>query len=258
MIEDFLIDYVRRTGEPGDEAVLPDLDLKRFAERGAPGLTLGRVLKTSPKQAVGLDGIWQFLSRQPMPLVPTDEEIDDERDWLRMIVPINLRRAENMLMPMANSVSSVFLDRQPCNCSDADQLLAGIQEEMDLINRMELQYTFLFSLGLARLMPGGLIGRTRASKCEISCCLSNLGPVLGRLPLPRLEGRVVAGNVVLDAVDFIIPQRPFIDASFCVYTYAGRLSVLMHPHPETLCDADAKELLSDFLARVCHSAGIET
>jgi len=176
-----------------------------------------------------------------------------DREWLRFSIPINLRQASGGPAPMANSVSSVFLDRRPCDMADSDRLLKGIHEQMNHIKRMQLQYTFILSLALARLTPGGLARRTRHDLCQATTCFSNLGAVLGSTPLPRSDGRVVAGNVVLDGVDFVIPLRPHWHAAFCVYTYAGRLRVLMHADPRIMPDDAWNEVLQGYVRQIGRS-----
>ena len=173
-----------------------------------------------------------------------------DRDWLRFSIPMNLRTSADEGMPMANSVSMVFLDRQPRSFSDPRRLLISIHAQMQRIKRLQLHYTFLLSLGLSRLAPGGLSRATAADKCLSSSCLSNLGPVFRRTPLPRNEGRIISGNVVLEAVDFIIPLRPHLDAAFCVYTYADRLCVLMQCDPRVAGDECFRDLLDTYTQQI--------
>ena len=61
---------------------------------------------------------------------------------------------------------------------------------------------------------------------------------------------IIAGNVVLESVDYVIPLRPHVHAAFCVYTYAGRLRVLMHFDPRAIDDDKARELLDTYLQQV--------
>lgn len=177
-------------------------------------------------------------------------EIGTDRDWIRFSIPISLRRAVDEQMPMVNSVSCVFLDRQPKDFADAGQLLEGIRAQMGLIKRLQLQYTFILSLGIVRWMPGGISRKVRADRCQLTSWMSNLGPVLTRTPLPRREGRLVSGNVVLESVDYVIPLRPHVNASFCVYTYAGRLRVLMHYDPRAIADERSEDLLETYIRQI--------
>ena len=306
VLEDLLIGYAGEW-EPEKQVPLPELDVRRLRERGAPGLTTWRFLRTAHQQAVGLLGAREFLLRRPTPLVPPMGAIDEalppplfptplvgqfdsaetgrilaaaksrkvtvndllvrdlflavgtwrkkwhlgsDRDWLRFSIPINLRTAADAQMPMANSVSSVFLDRQGSDFSDADRLLDGIHEQMELIKRLRLQYTFILSLGVSRWLPGGIARGTQADRCPLTSWMSNLGNVFSQTPLPRRGDRVVAGNVVLESVDYVIPLRPHVHAAFCVYTYAGRLRILMHFDPRVIEQDKAQELLDTYLRQI--------
>ncbi|MBC8870423.1 MAG: hypothetical protein H8E44_13455 [Planctomycetes bacterium] len=174
------------------------------------------------------------------------------RDWLRLMIPISLLRNGDGAMPMANSLSAIFLDRRGCDFEDADRLLQSIVRQIQCTKRHQLQYTYILSLAVSRCGPGGLRRQTRADKCRSSCCFSNLGVVLDDVPLPRRDGRLVAGDVVLDSIDFVIPIRPHMHAAFCVYTYAGRLRMLMHFDPRVL-SRDISRRLVDGLAKQLRS-----
>ncbi len=176
--------------------------------------------------------------------------LGSDRDWLRFSIPVNLRTSADENMPMANSISMVFLDRQPSSFSNPSRLLKSIHKQMQKIKSLQLQYTFLLSLELSRLAPGGMSGATAANNCLSTSCLSNLGPVLTHTALPSNDGRIVSGNVVLEAVDFVIPLRPHLHAAFCVYTYAGRLCVLMHCDPRVMSDRHFRDLLDTYTHQI--------
>jgi hypothetical protein len=174
-------------------------------------------------------------------------------DWLRFSVPMNLRTAADARMPMANSVSSVFLDRRAVDFADADRLLAGIHTQMMRIKRLQLRYTFLLSLGVARWMPGGIRKGTRGDRCRLTCWMSNAGPVFTQTALPRIDGRLRCGNVDLEAVDYVIPLRPQMHAGVLIHTYAGRLRVLISFDPHAMSDEAARQLLDDYLEQIRRS-----
>ena len=110
-------------------------------------------------------------------------------------------------MPAANVVSMVFLDRTPAQIADPADLLRSIHAEMDLIRRRQLGLIFIF----VALDPAGTAGRTgkvgQQGRCEATCVLSNLGRAMADSPLPRRNEKIVAGNVVLDGIDFFAPVR---------------------------------------------------
>ncbi len=210
----------------------------------------GRIRATAKSRKVTVNDL---LVRDLFLAVGTWRErrhLGSDRDWLRFSIPINLRSAADARMPMANSVSSVFLDRQGGDFCDADRLLEGIHEQMELIKRLRLQYTFILSLGVSRWLPGGIERGTRADRCPLTSWMSNLGNVFSQTPLPRRDNRVLAGNVVLESVDYVIPLRPHVHAAFCVYTYAGRLQILMHFDPRVIEHDMAQELLDAYLGQI--------
>ncbi len=175
--------------------------------------------------------------------------VGNKRDWLRFWIPMGLRTEADEAMPMADSVSMMFIDRQAGDFTDAHRLLQDIHEKTH-IKRMQHQYTFLLSLSVLRCLPSGLARKTQVDKCLPTSCLSNLGPVLDKTPLPRLEGEIVSGNLVLKGIDFAIPLRPYMNAAFCVYTYAGRLRVLMHFDPQIITDEQSGELLETYVQQI--------
>jgi len=181
--------------------------------------------------------------------------VGSDRDWLRFSIPMSLRTEADERMPMANSVSSVFLDRHADDFLDAENLLDGIHSQMELIKRLQLQYTFILSLGVTRWMPGGIARATRADRCQLTCWMSNLGRVLARTPLPRRDGRIVAGDVELESVDYVIPLRPHVNAAFCAYTYAGRLRILMQFDTRSITDEQAEDLLATYVGQIQETIG---
>ncbi len=82
------------------------------------------------------------------------QNIVDDGSWLRMMIPMSLRTADDRLMPAANMVSSVFLDRRGPDFADADLLLRGIHEEMDLIKRTAPGFYLYFFHGHLPAVPG--------------------------------------------------------------------------------------------------------
>jgi NRPS condensation-like uncharacterized protein len=175
-------------------------------------------------------------------------------DWLRFSIPVNLRGSEQEKMPMANSISLLFLDVRMQDFTDRGCLLHTIRDFMKSINRLYRKYTFIFSVGAARFLPGGLKRFTQNSKCYATTCFSNVGRVLDTVPLPLSDGKVVAGNVLLESVDIVPPPlRPHMNASFMVYTYAGRLQLGIKYDSRNLSEQNARDLLNMFVEEIRRS-----
>lgn len=183
-----------------------------------------------------------------------ERDVEAEQHWLRMMVPVNLRTATDRAMPAANVVSSVFLDRRLADFRDANQLLNGIHEEMELIKRNQLGFTFVFSLSAFRRFPGGLRRSARGQRCESSVVFTNLGKLLGRAPLARDDGRLICGDIVLDHIEILAPLAPYTCVAFAAGWYADRLTITLHYDPRILTTADSQQLLSAYVARIQQTA----
>jgi hypothetical protein len=170
--------------------------------------------------------------------------------WLRMMVPVSLRRESDAPMPAANVVSTVFLDRRGSDFADAGDLLRGIHAEMDLIKRNQLGYTFVFSLAVCRRLFGGLRKQVRADKCTVSCVLTNVGGLYAQLPLPRRDGQIAVGNLTVTNIESAAPIHPYSCATVVAGLYADRLGITLHYDPRPLVPSQAADLLATFVQQI--------
>ncbi len=171
-------------------------------------------------------------------------------EWIRISVPMNLRREADHRMSAANVVSMVFLDRTPRQIADCAGLLRGIHAEMDAIRRRQLGLTFIVSLWGVRLLPGGLANWVKRDCCEATCVLSNLGRAMADSTLPRQNEKILAGNVLLDGIDFFAPVRDRTAVSMALVFYAGGLQLCMHYDSRHLTEAQADDLLATYLRTI--------
>ncbi len=180
----------------------------------------------------------------------SNRQLGEGGEWLRLSIPINLRRDEDERLSAANVVSMVFLDRRPHDFHDAEALLDGIGREMRLIKANQLGLTFPLSLRFTRSLPGAIARMRRMSAkpiCRGTAVLSNLVRPLLYTPLPRCAGKIVAGGMTLERIEFLPPIRPYTLAAFGVLTYADRLNVSLHFDPRGLSQQEASELLQNFV-----------
>jgi hypothetical protein len=169
------------------------------------------------------------------------------RDWLRITVPVDMRRFGEIRHVTGNRTSLVFLDRRRGDTDDPGLLLSGIHDEMELIKELRLGYTFLGSLRILSMFPG-LRDRLRSREsCQSTCVLSNLGKLLNRLELPRCDGRIVLGHAVLEGMECIGPLRPLTCAVVCVFDYADRTTVTVHYDARVLAKPQAEDLLATYM-----------
>ena len=170
--------------------------------------------------------------------------------WLRLAVPVDLRTQAHRRMSAANLTGLVFLTRHANACRNPAALLQGIHEEMCQVKEWRLARTFLRGLQIRRHLPGGIAHGVHGSKCQATATMTNVGEIFAGSRLPRKDGRLVAGNLLLDSADFLAPLRPLTCVSLSACTYAGRLSLNLHYDPHGLSEGSAIRLFDTFLGQV--------
>ena len=303
-IRDLLVLYHFEASQASGPPPLAELSADRLRLRGRTGLTKLELIKMAPRQAIGLIGAKEFLTRKPVPLLPHDPvgadatvpecypnmvvhqlSVEETKnltakarrfgatlndimirdlfvaliefrenhmtgrsdDWLRVMVPMNLRNRFHQDMSATNTVSSVFIDRCPSDATDLKSLLAGICAQMKLIKRNQLGLTFWASLRLLNWFPGGVKKQARKQQCSISCIFSNLGRVFVDVPVPVVAEQLVLAGSTVESIEVSVPNRPYSCVSFATLTYAHRLSISLHYDPRVLSREQGASLLGSFV-----------
>ena len=277
-------------------------------DRNRFGLNFKSLQQLIPQQIVGLAGVRQFLTRQPMPMSPRRvaetaspnitavdyrctaaqsqqlkqaanqrqatlndllaglvfEACDQYRqmqmsyrgnEWLRMMVPMNMRDPQSTPPPVCNMVSCVFLDRTGEQISDRDELLKSIHEEMELIKGNRLAFVFIFSLWIKKIFRWRTRSRalvtTAPSRCQTSIVFSNMGKLFETTSLPKnADGRLIADGVTLHSCDVLAPLAPLMRTAFTAYHYAGRITLSLRFDSNVFTAADAQRLLGLLVQRI--------
>ncbi|MBI85842.1 MAG: hypothetical protein CMJ81_21820 [Planctomycetaceae bacterium] len=175
--------------------------------------------------------------------------------WLRIMMPVNLRTEEFSRLPAANVLSYGFLTRDCRECDEPVQLLAGISRETREIKFGGSSLMFLKSINMLRKIKGGLKRMSDPQKCYATVVLSNVGDITTRLAvsLPSRNGRLVAGDVVLEAVRGCPPLRQNTRAVFHVMTCCGEMTVAARGWPELFGVEETGDLLQRFIHQLHHS-----
>ncbi|MBI3468431.1 MAG: hypothetical protein HY000_35970 [Planctomycetes bacterium] len=168
---------------------------------------------------------------------------------IRISMPVNLRTSDDELLPAANHVAMVFIDRRPARYTKVWGLLDSIRLDTWFIKRFRLARVFIWLMTLLRACGIGLSRWIKEDRCMATTVLSNLGVRLDDLPLPYYKERILAGDVMLDRIEFTPPVRPLTHASLGVVTYAGELSISLH-HDQSMSSQAAADFLAAFAARV--------
>lgn len=169
-------------------------------------------------------------------------------DWIRLSVPVSLRTKSDHLLPAANRVSMVFLDRQREHSADRQALVRGVHAEMELIRSHALGHIMPMSLELGRLMPGGLHRTANRQAAQATAVLSNLGRCFHRSPLIDASGSLQIGDSVLESWWIVPPVRPGTALAVATHETGGRRIVAAHVDPAVLSPDAASSILERFVA----------
>jgi hypothetical protein len=163
---------------------------------------------------------------------------------LRIMMPTDLRDAESLTMPAASLTSYSFLTRDHARCNDLTKLLADVALETTEIKNERHGVVFTDSMAVA-LTVRALWTVVNTPVCLASAVLSNIGDPTRRFAckLPRRDGRLVVGNLLLDDITGVPPLRPHTRATFSVFAYRRKLTISLRCDETHFSDDDTLRLL---------------
>jgi len=161
-----------------------------------------------------------FSAIQPLCAISRTAAADAGPEVVRLCVPMNLRRASDRKMPATNLCSMVFLDRTPDQIAAGPApLLTSIHDEMAIIRRHGLGLTFLFSLHLGRLLPGGIRRVVAGQPAAATVLFTNIGRVFR-----RHRSDPGTGTSLLRTIEGLAPLRRETPLAILAIEYAGSLT----------------------------------
>ena len=134
-------------------------------------------------------------------------------------------------------------------------LLRSIRLETLFLKKFRIVTCFPSIMWVLGCLPGGLQRVLRRDRCLATCVVSNLGRIFVDTPLPRRDGKLVAGELTVEAVDTAPPVRGGSGAALTFYTYAGQLSVSLNYDPHHFRRPTAEQLLRHIVAQIEQTAG---
>jgi len=176
----------------------------------------------------------------------------DKREGnLRIAVPVNLRVPDDELIPAANIVSMVFLDRKPDKIQATQEFYRGVHEEIRHIKRYNLGWTFIGGLTIYRRIIGNFRRMMNPDRCWATATVTNLGRMFADIPLPKRERRVQIDNdLELIGTEASPPVRSMTALGISVITYADCLTINLHYDSAVLTRGDAQMILDAMLMDV--------
>jgi hypothetical protein len=164
---------------------------------------------------------------------------------LRIMMPTDLREGDAFTMPAACLTSYSFLTREQEACIDGAKLLHDVSLETTQIKNERRGIRFSDAVAVGLTTPGAMQVIVGAPVCLASAVLSNIGDPTRRFSawLPRRDGRLAVGNLLLDDITGVPPLRPKTRATFSVFAYRRRLTISLRCDPAYLSDQDTIRLL---------------
>jgi hypothetical protein len=170
--------------------------------------------------------------------------------WIRIGIPMSLRTKDDHLLPAANRVSMIFLDRQPDDRHDRERLAAGIRDQMEIIEKHALGHIFPLSLAAGRLLPGGLRRSAHRPRPQCTAVLSNLGRFFDRTPLVAPDGAIRVGGSRMAGWWAVPPIRPGTALAACTHETCGHRTIAFHVDPDRLRPETAEGLLGRMVSEL--------
>jgi hypothetical protein len=173
-----------------------------------------------------------------------------ETDWIRVGIPVSLRTKNDHVLPAANRVGMVFLDRQPNDRHDPIRLAAGVRDQMEIIRSHSLGHIFPMSLEVGRLLPGGLARTAKRPKPQCTAVLSNVGRCFRHSPLADTDGVIRVGGGRMTGWWGVPPIRPGTALAVGTHETSGRRTIAFHVDRQRFAPEAAQTLLHAMASEV--------
>lgn len=177
-------------------------------------------------------------------------KLHKKNEWLRLIIPINIRDYADRRLPAANRATLVQLDRTDLHFSSPARMIWGLNYELGFVRRWNLVKTFLLGLRWLSVIPGLVPRMARKDVCRATSVVTNLGAPFERNKLDRIDGKLRSGGLIVHDVNLIVPLRSGTPIGFAVVRYAGQMYFDMHFDPKQLRRETAREIMDLVVAHL--------
>jgi hypothetical protein len=163
---------------------------------------------------------------------------------LRIMMPTDMRETADFGMPAANIVSYTFIAREMRDIQNLPELTSDVARETTRIKNERRGLAFGDALSEATRRRWMLPWLVSGKRCLATAVLSNAGDPTKRFTakLPRDNGRVVAGNLILEDFIGVPPLRIKTHVTISIITYLRKLTICMRCCPRHFGERDARRL----------------
>lgn len=210
-------------------------------------LRYGRLREVAAKNRATINELVLHAIFRSIHQLRKERKWHSDGEWIRLVIPMNIRDFADRRMAAANRATVVQLDRTDRDFSDDAGLLWGINYELGNIRRWNLEKTFLLILKWMSIVPGTIQRSVRRPVCRATSVVTNLGTPLERVKLPTDEqGRLMVGDLLVEDVELTVPLRPLTPLGFAVMRYGNRQKINLH-FDSGLVPVDVAEQLMSLL-----------
>jgi NRPS condensation-like uncharacterized protein len=184
-----------------------------------------------------------------------EESGESAHRWIRMGVPASTRVGDSANKTCCNHVTIMFLDQHSSDIRTSESLLHQITQMTRFHRESNIWYSMLQLLEVLAAVPPLLRLYLRTNRRMCTTITSNVGRAFESCPLPRNQGQLVVGDMLLTSLSFLSPLRPGTEVTFGCVTYGNTLSLSMHYKPQRVGKDQARKLMDHVVGNLRKSAG---
>lgn len=170
-------------------------------------------------------------------------------DWLRIILPINIRIVSDRRLPAANRATLVQIDRQESQAYDLGKFYQGLNHEVGVIIGWQLDKIFLLSIRALSIFEARLKSAAKNDKSRGMAVFTNLGQPFRKYVKSAGKGEM-ARHLGVQSFDLCGPIRRGTPVNYSVSRYRNRLRVSLQYDSSLLAKEDGEELLAIYVERL--------
>ena len=168
------------------------------------------------------------------------------RDWIRIILPINIRDMSDRRMPAANRTTIVQLDRRQDDLASGDSFYQNLDREIRIIRAWQLDKIFIICIRLLSTFEILLRRMVKSQKSRGTVVFTNLGEPFRKRVKSRSR-RADARTLEIDQFDLVGPVREGTPMNFAVARHGNRLRVSLHYDARLFSVDEAQDLLGTYI-----------
>jgi hypothetical protein len=174
------------------------------------------------------------------------------RGRLRIMMPSDMRTQEDFAMPAANMTSYNFITRHLRDCDDPGTLVRSIRDETVRIKGDQRGKIFIDSIMMAKRVPGLIPFLLSGRRCLSTVTVSHMGDPTRRFlaTFPRVGGKLVCGDMVLEDMVGVSPLRPQTRAAISIVTLYRQLAINVRLDPHVMSVEDAQAFVGMYAERL--------